>query len=101
MTSTRGFLKTGLYFWVKPSTTIFELVIAHSCSSRPRIRTRTYSFNKFSRGIVTSGLAIYDTMQYTQAGRGDHLHRAGGVHGSLLLTAGAKGKRSTLPNSRI
>ena len=30
-----------------------------------------------------------------------HVHRAGGEHGSLLLTSGAKGKRYALPNARV
>ncbi|MCU0845550.1 MAG: ATP-dependent Clp endopeptidase proteolytic subunit ClpP [Spirochaetes bacterium] len=52
-------------------------------------------------GIVTSGLAIYDTMQYIKPDVATICIGQAASMGSLLLTAGAKGKRSTLPNSRI
>jgi ATP-dependent Clp protease protease subunit len=52
-------------------------------------------------GIVTSGLAIYDTMQYIRPDVATICIGQAASMGSLLLTAGAKGKRSTLPNSRI
>lgn len=52
-------------------------------------------------GVVTSGLAIYDTMQYIKPDVATICIGQAASMGSLLLTAGAKGKRSTLPNSRI
>lgn len=52
-------------------------------------------------GIVTSGLAIYDTMQYIKPDVATICIGQAASMGSLLLAAGAKGKRSTLPNSRI
>ena len=52
-------------------------------------------------GIVTSGLAIYDTMQYIRANVSTVCIGQAASMGSLLLTAGAKGKRFSLPNSRI
>jgi ATP-dependent Clp protease protease subunit len=52
-------------------------------------------------GIVTSGLAIYDTMQYIRPPVSTLCIGQAASMGSLLLTAGAKGKRYTLPNSRI
>ena len=52
-------------------------------------------------GIVTSGLAIYDTMQYIRADIATVCLGQAASMGSLLLTAGAKGKRFSLPNSRI
>ncbi len=52
-------------------------------------------------GIVTSGLSIYDTMQYIAPEVMTLCMGQAASMGSLLLTAGAKGKRISLPNSRI
>jgi ATP-dependent Clp protease protease subunit len=52
-------------------------------------------------GIVTSGLAIYDTMQYIRSNVATVCIGQAASMGSLLLAAGAKGKRVSLPNSRI
>jgi ATP-dependent Clp protease protease subunit len=52
-------------------------------------------------GIVTSGLAIYDTMQYIKPDICTLCIGQAASMGSLLLTAGTKGKRLSLPNSRI
>lgn len=52
-------------------------------------------------GIVTSGLAIYDTMQYVRPTVSTVCIGQAASMGSLLLAAGAKGQRFALPNSRI
>jgi len=52
-------------------------------------------------GIVSSGLAIYDTMQYIRPDVATVCIGQAASMGSLLLCAGAKGKRFSLPNSRI
>lgn len=52
-------------------------------------------------GVVTSGLAIYDTMQYIRPAVSTVCIGQAASMGSLLLTAGARGKRYSLPNSRI
>jgi ATP-dependent Clp protease, protease subunit len=52
-------------------------------------------------GVVTSGLAIYDTMQYLKAPVSTICIGMAASMGSVLLAAGAKGKRFALPNSRI
>ena len=52
-------------------------------------------------GIVTSGLAIYDTMQYIRPDVATVCIGQAASMGSLLLTAGAAGKRYSLPHSRI
>ncbi len=52
-------------------------------------------------GVVTAGLAIYDTMQYIKPDVGTLCLGQAASMGALLLAAGAKGKRYTLPNSRI
>jgi ATP-dependent Clp protease protease subunit len=52
-------------------------------------------------GVVTSGLAIYDTMQYIRCPVSTVCIGQAASMGSLLLTAGAQGKRFALPNARI
>lgn len=52
-------------------------------------------------GIVTSGLAMYDTMQYIRPKVATLCIGQAASMGSLLLTAGEKGMRFSLPNSRI
>ena len=52
-------------------------------------------------GIVTSGLAIYDTMQYIRPEISTVCVGQAASMGSLLLTAGATGQRYALPNARI
>ena len=52
-------------------------------------------------GSVTAGLAIYDTMQYIKPDVSTICIGMAASMGAVLLTAGAKGKRIALPNSRI
>lgn len=52
-------------------------------------------------GVVTAGMAIYDTMQYIKPDVVTICLGQAASMGSLLLTAGAKGKRFALPNARI
>ncbi|MFQ5589294.1 MAG: ATP-dependent Clp endopeptidase proteolytic subunit ClpP [Nitrospiria bacterium] len=52
-------------------------------------------------GIVTSGLAIYDTMQYIKPDVSTICIGQAASMGALLLTAGEAGKRYSLPNARI
>ncbi|MFA4983766.1 MAG: ATP-dependent Clp endopeptidase proteolytic subunit ClpP [Candidatus Omnitrophota bacterium] len=52
-------------------------------------------------GSVTAGLAIYDTMQFVKCEVATYCVGQASSMGALLLCAGAKGKRSVLPNSRI
>ena len=52
-------------------------------------------------GVVTSGLSIYDTMQYIRPEVSTVCLGQAASMGSLLLTAGAKDKRFALPNARI
>jgi len=52
-------------------------------------------------GVVTSGLAIYDTMGYIRPDVSTLCTGQAASMGSLLLTAGAPGKRYSLPNARI
>jgi ATP-dependent Clp protease protease subunit len=52
-------------------------------------------------GIVSSGLAIYDTIQYVKPSIATYCIGQAASMGALLLAAGTKGKRFALPNSRI
>jgi ATP-dependent Clp protease protease subunit len=52
-------------------------------------------------GVVTSGMAIYDTMQYIRAPVATLCIGQAASMGSLLLTAGEKGMRFALPNARV
>ncbi|TAL18728.1 ATP-dependent Clp endopeptidase proteolytic subunit ClpP [bacterium] len=52
-------------------------------------------------GVVTGGLAIYDTMQYIKPDVATICIGQAASMGAMLLTAGAKGKRWSLPHARI
>jgi ATP-dependent Clp protease protease subunit len=52
-------------------------------------------------GIVTSGMAIYDTMQYIRPNVSTLCTGQAASMGSLLLAAGAEGQRFALPNARV
>ena len=52
-------------------------------------------------GLVTSGMMIYDTMQYIRCDVATICMGQAASMGAFLLTAGAKGKRFALPNARI
>ena len=52
-------------------------------------------------GVVTAGMAVYDTMQYIKPDIATVCIGQAASMGAVLLTAGAKGKRYSLPNSRI
>ena len=52
-------------------------------------------------GVVTSGLAVYDTMQYIRPAVSTICIGQASSMGALLLAAGAKGKRFALPNVRV
>ena len=52
-------------------------------------------------GSVTAGLAIYDTMQFVKCPVATYCIGQAASMGAVLLTAGAKGRRFSLPNARI
>lgn len=52
-------------------------------------------------GSITAGMAIYDTMQYIACDVATFCIGQAASMGAIILTAGAKGKRNALPNSRI
>ncbi len=61
----------------------------------------TYMYINSPGGVVTAGLAIYDTMQYLSTPISTICIGQAASMGALLLCAGAKGKRYALPTSRI
>lgn len=60
-----------------------------------------YMYINCPGGLVTSGLAIYDTMQYVKPDVSTICIGQAASMGALLLASGAKGKRFALPNVRI
>ena len=60
-----------------------------------------YMYVNSPGGLVTAGLGIYDTMQYVKPQISTLCIGQAASMGSFLLSAGAKGKRYSLPNSRI
>lgn len=60
-----------------------------------------YMYINSPGGVVTSGLAMYDTMQYIKPDVNTLCIGQAASMGSLLLTSGTKGKRFATPNSRI
>ena len=60
-----------------------------------------YMYINSPGGVITSGMAIYDTMQYIQCDVSTICIGQACSMGSMLLTAGAEGKRYALPHSRI
>jgi len=52
-------------------------------------------------GVITAGLAIYDTMQFVKCDVATYCVGQASSMGAMLLCAGRKGKRYALPNSRI
>lgn len=61
----------------------------------------TFMYINSPGGVVTSGLAIYDTMQYVRMPISTICIGQAASFGALLLAAGDKGKRFALPNARI
>lgn len=52
-------------------------------------------------GVVTAGLAVYDTMQFVQCDVNTYCVGQAASMGAVLLAAGTKGKRFALPNARV
>jgi len=96
-------LKERIIFLVGPvNDAVASLVCAQLLFLESENPNKDISFYINSPGgIVTSGLAIYDTMQYIRSDVATVCIGQAASMGSLLLAAGAKGKRVSLPNSRI
>ncbi len=96
-------LKERIIFLCGPvNDTVSSLIVAQLLfleSEDPK--KDIYFYINSPGGIVTSGLAMYDTMQYIKPDVATLCIGQAASMGSLLLTAGAPKKRFSLPNSRI
>ena len=79
------------------SLTTAQLLFLESENPKKEI----YLYINSPGGLVTAGLGVYDTMQYIKSDVSTLCIGQACSMGSFLLTAGAKGKRFSLPNSRI
>jgi ATP-dependent Clp protease protease subunit len=70
-------------------------------SSRKTRRRKSALYINSPGGVVTSGLGIYDTMQFIRPAVATMVMGQAASMGSLLLAAGEAGMRSSLPNSRV
>ena len=96
-------LKERIIFLVGPiNDNVASLVTAQLLfleSENPK--KEIYLYINSPGGLVTAGLGIYDTMQYIKPEVSTLCIGQAASMGSFLLAAGAKGKRFSLPNSRI
>ena len=96
-------LKERIIFLVGPiNDNVASLVTAQMLfleSENPK--KEIYLYINSPGGLVTAGLGIYDTMQYIKPEVNTLCIGQAASMGSFLLGAGAKGKRFSLPNSRI
>ena len=96
-------LKERIIFLIGPiNDNIASLVTAQLLfleSENPK--KEIYLYINSPGGLVTAGLGIYDTIQYIKPDVSTLCIGQAASMGSLLLTAGTKGKRFSLPNSRI
>lgn len=96
-------LKERIIFLVGPVTevsanlVIAQLLFLESENSDKDI----YLYINSPGGLVTAGLAVYDTMQFIKPDVSTLCVGQAASMGALLLTAGAKNKRFCLPNSRV
>lgn len=96
-------LKDRIIFIGTPiEDTITNLVIAQLLFLEAEEPTQDiYVYINSPGGIVTSGLAVFDTMQYIKPDVSTICIGQAASMGALLLAAGAKGKRFALPHARI
>ncbi|MEM7653212.1 MAG: ATP-dependent Clp endopeptidase proteolytic subunit ClpP [Pseudomonadota bacterium] len=96
-------LKERIIFLVGPvNDAVASLICAQLLYLESENPTKDIAFYINSPGgVVTSGLAIYDTMQYIRPPVSTACIGQAASMGSLLLAAGAEGKRFALPNARI
>ena len=96
-------LKERVVFLVGPVTEITaNLIVAQLLFLESENPDKDISFYINSPGgMVSAGLAIYDTMQFVKPDVSTLCIGQAASMGALLVTAGAKGKRFCLPNSRI
>src|SRR6266498_475398 len=96
-------LKDNVIFLGQPiDDTIANLIIAQMLFLESENPEKDISFYINSPGgSITAGLAIYDTMQYVKPDVSTICIGQAASMASLLMTAGARGKRYSLPNARF
>ncbi len=96
-------LKDRIVFLGEPvSDHVANIVIAQLLFLDAENKTKDIKFYiNTPGGSVTAGMAIYDTMQYIKSDVSTICIGMAASMGAVLLAAGAKGKRFTLPNSEI
>jgi len=96
-------LKERIVFLVGPvNDSIASLVTAQLLYlESENVKKEIYFYINSPGGLVTSGLGVYDTMQYIKSPVSTLCIGQASSMGSFLLAAGEKGKRFSLPNSRI
>jgi ATP-dependent Clp protease protease subunit len=96
-------LKDRIVFIGTPiDDTVANLVIAQMLFLQMEDATKDINlYINTPGGSVTAGLAIYDTMQFVKPDVATYCVGQAASMGAILMSAGAKGKRFTLPNSRI
>ena len=96
-------LKERIIFLIGPvNDSVASLIVAQLLFLESENPNKEIAFYINSPGgVVTSGLAIYDAMQYIRPEVSTVCVGQAASMGSLLLTAGAAGKRFSLPNSRV
>ena len=96
-------LKERIIFLIGPITdSVASLISAQLLFLESEKPTKDIAFYiNCPGGLISAGLAIYDTMQYIRPEIATVCIGQAASIGSLLLSAGTKGKRVSLPNSRI
>ena len=96
-------LKERIVFLVGPvNDNLASLVTAQLLYlESENVKKEIYFYINSPGGLVTSGLGVYDTMQYIKSPVSTLCIGQASSMGSFLLAAGEKGKRFSLPNSRI
>ena len=92
-------LKERIVFLVGPVASLITAQLLFLESENPK--KEIYLYINSPGGLVTSGLGIYDTMQYIKSEVSTLCIGQAASMASFLLAAGEKGKRFSLPNSRV
>ena len=95
--------KTELSFWARSiDDTVANLIVAQMLVlAHQDAKADIHLYINSPGGSVTAGLAIYDTMLWVPCDVATYCIGQCASMGSLLLCAGAKGKRNALPHGRI
>lgn len=78
-----------------------NLIVAQMLFWKRKTRKKISICTLILGGVITAGMSIYDTMQFIKPDVSTICMGQAASMGAFLLTAGAKGKRFCLPNSRV